>query len=119
MEKIKGVDLLKIHCDKYIEVTKKIIKFLQEDNLEKATDLVEEREKLIEDIKSLDYAREEFIEIFNKKELIDLENKCVSLIKEKLQYAKEKLGELKTSKTVNNNYNKYGNKSFAFLNKKV
>lgn len=113
------MDLLKIHCDKYIEITKKIIKFLQEDNLEKSTDLVEEREKLIDDIKSLNYTSEEFIEAFHNKELIDLENKCVSLIKEKLQYAKEKLGELKTSKTVNNNYNKYGNKSFAFLNKKV
>lgn len=119
MEKTKNKEKLEIYSDEYAHITSEIINFLGQDNLEEAEKLVQKREELIENIKSLKYIREEFVESFNNKEIIELENKCSSLIKEKLQNTKEKLRELKTSKMANENYSKYGNKNFTFLNKMV
>lgn len=101
------------------EITKSSIIALEQGDLENAELYIKKREETIQQLKLLEYTKDEFKSIVNKIDLFQLELQLENLLKENITSVKEEMREFKISKEAYINYNKFAGRTPTFINQKI
>ena len=101
------------------QVTIELIKVLQQDEIYKLDALMDSRQTIIENMEKLQYTTEEFTNICNELDIIDIQHKLLELMQVKKESTKEELNKIQQTKNANNNYNKSFYMNSGILNKKI
>lgn len=103
--------------DLYKAVSIDVINMLNRDEYDNITNRLEKRQEIIESVDSED--KEEFISIYEKRELVELDKKIKYLIIEKIEKVKRDLLEYSLTKQVNKAYSDLSREKTNIFNKKV
>lgn len=103
----------------FSEITKKLIKSIEDEKFEKINNLFLERQRVINLIDEIEYEKEVFRYIANKYELSNLDNNLNLLVKTKKKDLLLELNKLKENLMANDLYNSNGYNRVSFLNKTI
>ena len=104
---------------RFKQITIELIRALQQNEIHKLDDLLNSRQMLIEDMEKLEYTTEEFADICNELDIINIQQELLQLMKIKREDAKEELNKIQITKNANNNYNKSFYANLGIFNKKI
>lgn len=99
------------------KLTLEIIKNIKDGNIDSIDSLMDDRQKIINFIESIDYSKEEFIDSCNKLKIIENNNELEKMIKDKKEELKNELGELRVTRKANNGYNHINSNGIIFSKK--
>jgi hypothetical protein len=99
-------DLLKKHLIEFKSLTEQIINAINKDISEEIDELFVKRQKVINEIDSFQYSKEEFIDICNELNIINISKKLDELAVKKPIELKEKINNLNEQKKANISYAK-------------
>ncbi|MBU5483069.1 flagellar protein FliT [Clostridium sp. MSJ-11] len=102
---------------KFNKLTLEIISDIKEGNIDSIDSLMDDRQKIIDFIESIDYSKEEFIDICNKLKIIENNKELEKIIKDKKEELRNELGELKVTRKANNGYNHRSSNALIFSKK--
>lgn len=101
------------------QVTIELIRALQQDEINKLDGLLNSRQMLIEDMEKLQYTTEEFTNICNEIDILNIQKELSQLMQEKKDDTKEQLNKIQITKNANNNYNKSFYANSGIFSKKI
>jgi hypothetical protein len=101
------------------EVTIELIKTLKQDEINKLDALLDSRQTLIENMEKLQYTNEEFANICNELDILNIQHELLELMKEKKEDTKQELNKIQTTKNANSNYNKSFYASSGIFDKQI
>lgn len=101
------------------EITKHSIIALEQGDLENAELYIKKREEFIEELKLVQYNQDEFKNIVDKIQLIELDHRLENLLKENIAIVKDEMRDFNASKEAYNNYNKFAGRTPNFINQKI
>lgn len=113
------MDNLNNLLNKFSEITDKVIENLENEEYDQVNLSLENREKIINEIKNIDYAIEEFKSISLSLNLEEKEKKLNSALEEKFNEKKEVLDRISKAKHANSEYKKAYSVDSIFINKKI
>lgn len=117
--KVEEVQKLKAHLSHYRELTLNLIKAIEEDNLDDLDKFLEAREKIIENINSMNYDKEIFKELCTNFKLVPLQEKLTFLMNERKNSLRKDMDKLSESKNANKSYKKRFSVDAIYFNKKI
>lgn len=112
-------DLLKKHLIEFKSLTEQIINAINKDISEEIDELFVKRQKVINEIDSFQYSKEEFIDICNELNIINISKKLDELAVKKPIELKEKINKLKEQKKANISYAKNSYARTNFFSTKI
>lgn len=110
---------LKHKLEEYRNTTLELIEALEKEEFNSLQQLLNKRQALIEEISTLNYSQEEFKEACDFFNILKLQYKLNSLMKEKQIEIKEKINNNMKEKNANKAYNSAFYTPNRFLNKKI
>lgn len=113
------MDNLNNLLNEFSEITDKVIENLENEEYDQVNLSLENREKIINEIKNIDYTIEEFKSISLSLNLEEKEKKLNSALEEKINEKKEVLGRISKAKHVSKEYRKVYSVDSIFINKKI
>lgn len=111
--------ILKEALKQYKKYTIELIENVKDDKYSEVEVLLGQREKIINSIKEMDYTKEEFKEIENEFQILQLEKELENIVGKKRDNAKEQLNKIKENRNANKNYTKRYSVDSLFFNKKI
>ncbi|WP_315121935.1 flagellar protein FliT [uncultured Clostridium sp.] len=102
---------------KFNKLTLKIINNIKEGNIDSIDSLMDDRQEIINLIESIDYSKEEFIEICTELKIIENNNELEKMIKNKKEELRNEIGELKVTRKANSGYNHRNSNGLIFSKK--
>lgn len=99
-------NLLELNLSKYRDISVKLIECAENEDYDFLEDLLNERQRVIENIELLQYSKEEFTQICNKLNILSLQKKLDEVMNEKRGKVKKELESLKERKNARKTYNK-------------
>lgn len=109
---------LKEYLLRYKEITLEAIECLKKDEIEEVETLIHNRENLIEDMKKIQYSKEQFKNICSEYNLVEHEKELFNTMNEKKVEVKRKIDESIKGRNVKNQYNTVAAKA-VFLAREV
>jgi len=103
----------------YKQLTLGLMEALNHDEVYKIDILLNSRQMVIENIEKLQYTTEEFADICNKLNILNIQHELLELMQTKKDDTKEELKKIQLTKNANSNYNKSFYDSVAIFNKKI
>ncbi|AXU48566.1 TPA: flagellar protein FliT [Clostridioides difficile] len=103
--------------DLYRSISMDVIDMLNKDEYENIDNSLEKRQEILESIRLED--KEDFISIYKKEKLLDLDKEMKYLIIEKIEKVKRDLLEYGLTKQVNKAYSNVSREKINIFNKKV
>ena len=100
-------------------ITIELIKVLKQDEIYKLDELLDSRQMVIENMEKLKYTTEEFANICNELDILNVQQELLELMKVKKEYTREELNKIQTTKNANNNYNKSFYANSGTFNKQI
>lgn len=88
------------------QVTIELITALQQDEIHKLDSLLDSRQMVIENMEKLKYTTEEFTNICNELDILNVQHQLSELMQAKKENTKKELNKIQLTKSANNNYNK-------------
>ena len=101
------------------QVTIELITALQQDEIDKLDDLLDNRQMVIENIEKLQYTTKEFTSICDELDILNVEHELLELMQEKKESTKQELNKIQLTKNAKNNYNKSFYVNSGMFNKKI
>lgn len=102
----------------YKDISLRIFKIIDEDDLNQLDKLILERERILEEISKINEDREKLKVLYEKADLLNIENLIRKKMETNLGQIKEDILKLKKRKEANKKYNNLNAKA-VFLSKKV
>lgn len=113
---------LKDELKNFRDITLDLINCLEADKYDEITNLLNQRQEIIDNINSLNYKSEEFIEISNMLDIKDLEERLKNIMKDKYKKTRDQLKSAVEGKNIRANYMKSIKESYVdsiFLSRKI
>ncbi len=101
------------------KVTMELITALQQDKISKLDDLLDSRQRIIENMEKLQYTSEEFADICTNIDILNVQHELLELMKTKKDDTKEELIKIQITRNANSNYNKSFYDSVGTFNKQI
>ncbi|MBU3126677.1 hypothetical protein [Clostridium tagluense] len=101
------------------QVTMQLILALKLDEIYKIDDLLDSRQRSIENMEKLQYTTEEFANICDELDILKVQHELLELMQEKKESTKEELNKIQTTRNANNNYNKSFYVNSSMFNKQI
>lgn len=96
----KGMENLK-------NITCELIDKLEHDNYDDLENLMDKRQNLLDDLKELNYTKEQYLELAQEFEIIQLQNKLSKMMGEKKHKLKQKIDNISKKRVVTKGYSKH------------
>ena len=100
-------------------VTAELIRVLQQEDIYKLDELLNSRQMVIENMEKLQYTTEEFSDICDDLDILNVQQELTELMLEKKEITKEELNRIQVTKNANNNYNKSFYANSGTFNKQI
>jgi len=101
------------------QITIEIIKVLQQDEVDKLDSLLDGRQMVIEKMEGLQYTTEEFTNVCNELDILNVERELSELLQAKRESAKQELNKIQLTKNATINYNKSFYANMNIFNKQI
>ena len=101
------------------KVTIELIRALQQDEIHKLDALLDSRQMVIENMEKLEYTTEEFTDICNELDILNIQHELLELMQAKKENTKQELNKIQLTKNANNNYNKNFYANSSMFNKQI
>ena len=101
------------------KVTIEVLGAVQQDQFSKLDDLLDSRQKVIENMEKLQYTTEEFTNICNELDILNIQKELLELMKQKKEETKQELTKIQLTKNANDNYNKSFYTNASMFNKQI
>lgn len=108
---------LEYELSEYLQITKKIIDSVNREEYESLNGLIDDRQKIIDKLKSVEFERQKFVGIAEALSLKKYEDEMLSLINNKQMDLKHKMENVKNQKKMNDSYNKLYSNPLIFSKK--
>lgn len=112
-------ELLENNLQEYKTITERLIEDISNDLEDNISELISKRQALIEDMKKLQYSKEEFTLICNRLNIISLSKGLEDLIIMKMSQLREKMNRLSNKNMANNSYVKNTNVKRSFFTTEI
>ncbi|MCR8746694.1 flagellar protein FliT [Romboutsia lituseburensis] len=99
----------------YKEISLKIIKLFENDELDKIENLLDERQRIL----NLEFKNEKFKKILVNEGIIEIDKTIHNLLNESIDEVKREIQEYNVSKQANNSYMNFNKEKINIFNKKV
>ena len=109
--------MLEDELKKYLDATKEIIDAINREEYKKLNTLAENRQLIIDNIKSLNVNKQEFKKIASKLDLKNYEDDMNNKLKEKQLDLKHKIESIKNKRKVSNSYSRQNISPMIFSKK--
>jgi len=113
------MDNLNNLLNEFSKITDKVIENLENEEYDQVNLSLENREKIIDEIKNIDYTKEEFGSISVSLNLEEKEKKLSTALKGRFNEKKEVLGRISKAKHANSEYKKAYSVESIFISKKI
>lgn len=100
-------------------LTAALINILKLEDYDAIDEVLNEREEIINTVRTLNYNSKDFKRISSELRLSELETVLNKLLNEKRQFVRDQMNKLKTSKMANNNYQRSFKPDSMFFSKKI
>ncbi|WP_027625835.1 flagellar protein FliT [Clostridium lundense] len=111
--------IIKEYLQSFKDITIKLIYNVKEDDLDAVDSLMEERQKIIDNIDHMEFSKEEFVDIAKELNIIEYDKELEKVINEKKANIKEEMRKLSTNRNANVNYNKKFYSNSTIFSKKI
>ncbi|MBC2398419.1 flagellar protein FliT [Clostridium tetanomorphum] len=111
--------MIKKHLEKFKDITLQLIDKVKEDDFDSVDMLMEERQKIIDDIDSVEFSQDEFVNIAKELSVIECDKELEKVIIEKKAKIKEEMGKIITNRNANTSYNKKFYSNSTIFSKKI
>lgn len=103
----------------YNNITIKLIELVENEQYDILDQLINDRQKLIENMKKINYTKEEFKHICGKFKMLIIEQKLNSLMNQQKAKLRSELNKISISKNANKTYKRGYAVDSIFFNKKI
>lgn len=104
---------------KYRDISIKLIECMEKEDYDSLEALLNERQRIIENIEEISYSKEEFTKICKRFDILILQKRLSDLMNEKRTKVKRELESLNESKNARKNYNRSYSIDSMYFNKKI
>ncbi|MDN9636656.1 flagellar protein FliT [Clostridioides difficile] len=111
------MDKLKEKLNLYKDISLQIINLIEKEEYIKISSKLGERQDIINSVSEID--RNDFIQLYNRMELIEIDNRIRDILQGQLLEVKKELHEYKLTKQVNTMYYNLNREKVNIFNKKV
>lgn len=101
------------------KVTIELIEALQQEQVNKLDNLLDSRQIVIENMEKLQYTSEEFTDICNGLDILNIQHKLLELMQQSKEDTKRELNKIQLIKNANSNYNKSFYDNAGTFNKQI
>lgn len=117
--KNEEINILYEYLTCYKNITIKLIELLENEEYDSLDYLINDRQKLIENMKKINYTKDQFKHICENFKMLIIEQKLNSLMNEKKATIKSELNKISISKNANKTYKRGYAVDSIFFNKKI
>ncbi|MDB0440909.1 flagellar protein FliT [Clostridioides difficile] len=111
------MDKLEEKINLYKDISLQIITLIEKEEYKNISNRLNERQDIINSVSEVD--KNDFIQLYNDKELIEIDDKIRNSLQEQLSEVKKELHEYKLTKQVNTMYYSLNREKVNIFNKKV
>ncbi|KPI56311.1 hypothetical protein KW94_01320 [Clostridioides difficile] len=111
------MDKLEEKINLYKDISLQIIALIKKEEYKNISNRIDERQDIINSISEVD--KNDFIQLYNDMELIEIDDRIRSYLQEQLSEVKKELHEYKLTKQVNTMYYSLNREKVNIFNKKV
>lgn len=111
------MDKLEEKINLYKDISLQIIALIEKDEYKNISNRLNERQDIINSVSEVD--KNDFIQLYNDKELIEIDDRIRTSLQEQLSEVKKELHEYKLTKQVNTMYYNLNREKVNIFNKKV
>nr|UWI50437.1 flagellar protein FliT [Clostridioides difficile] len=111
------MDKLEEKINLYKDISLQIITLIEKEEYKNISNGLNERQSIINSISEVD--KNDFIQLYNDMELIEIDNRIRNSLQEQLSEVKKELHEYKLTKQVNTMYYNLNREKVNIFNKKV
>lgn len=111
--------IIKKHLEKFKDITLQLICRVKEDDFDSVDVLMEERQKIIDNIDSVEFSQDKFVNIAKELNIIEYDKELEKIIIEKKAKIKEEMGKIITNRNANTSYNKKFYSNSTIFSKKI
>lgn len=104
---------------KYKEISLAMLRAVEDEEMDLLITLLEDRQKVINNIQRLKYEKEEFDKVVKELGVLGIDSKLNSIMEEKRFQCKKALDELKVQKKAHDTYNKSFYNASYFLKEHI
>ncbi|MCB2297193.1 hypothetical protein [Clostridium tagluense] len=101
------------------QITIELIEALQQDEIRKLDNLLDSRQRSIENMEKIQYTTEEFTDICTELDILKLQKELLELMKTKKENTRQELNKIQLTKNASNNYNKSFYANSGMFNKQI
>lgn len=114
-----NLENLRKELEAYKKYTLELINALEEEKIDSLSNILDNREKTIENMDKLEYSKEDFKNIAIELEIIALQEKLKNLMNNKRLDVKDKINNILNNKTANKSYKRTSAVDSLYFNKKI
>lgn len=103
----------------YRACTLQIIEIIQNDKLDSLQKLIDDRQKLVDEVLNMACEKEEMEKVYKQLNLDELQSELNSLMSGKLSFIRNEMEKIAKSKIASNGYNQINNNSAKIFSKKI
>ncbi|KAJ53506.1 hypothetical protein CTM_02624 [Clostridium tetanomorphum DSM 665] len=111
--------MIKKHLENFKDITLQLIDKVKEDDFDSVDMLMEERQKIIDNMDSVEFSQDEFVNIAKELNIIEYDKELEKVIIEKKAKIKEEMGKIITNRNANTSYNKKFYSNSTIFSKKI
>ncbi|UWD48928.1 flagellar protein FliT [Clostridioides difficile] len=111
------MDKLEEKINLYKDISLQIITLIEKEEYKNISNRLNERQDIINSVSEVD--KNDFIQLYNDKELIEIDDRIRNSLQEQLSEVKKELHEYKLTKQVNTMYYNLNREKVNIFNKKV
>lgn len=111
------MDKLEEKINLYKDISLQIITLIEKEEYKNISNRLNERQDIINSVSEVD--KNDFIQFYNDKELIEIDDRIRNSLQEQLSEVKKELHEYKLTKQVNTMYYNLNREKVNIFNKKV
>lgn len=100
------MSVIKEYLEKFKDITLQLMDKVKKDDFDTVDMLMEERQKIIDNIDHMEFSQDEFVNIAKELNIIEYDKELEKVINEKKAKIKEEMRRLSTNRNANTNYNK-------------
>ena len=108
-----------LQLTQFKKVTISLIRALKLDEIDKLDNLLDSRQRSIENMEKLQYTTEGFADICDELDILKVQHELLELMQTKKDNTKEELNKIQLTRNANNNYNKSFYVNSSMFNKKI